>query len=83
MLEAEDFKKLVEVLNEFFYSKEENDLKLGKIEKKIDNLTLSADKLAQSVKGFTQENTIERERIVRLEKRVKTVSEKLGIATPF
>jgi len=79
MLDTQDFKKLMEVLKEFFYSKEEMDIKFEIVNERVSQLTSSVDAYAKKADTYYQEMAVMRHRLERMEDWIKTASQKIGV----
>jgi uncharacterized coiled-coil DUF342 family protein len=75
----EDFKKLIEVLKEFFYSKEEMDFKHEELRKDFRNLQNSVDAYAKKADTYYQEMAVMRHKLERMEDWIVKASSKIGV----
>ena len=79
MLEPQDFKKLTEVLKEFFYSKEEQDVKYDAMNENFNLLRNSVDSYAKKADLYYQEMAVMRHRLERMEDWIQKASQKIGL----
>ncbi len=79
MLDSKDFEQLINVLKEFFYSKEEMDVKFGEIRSDFSKLQTATDTISKQIKDYHEEMVILVHRIDRMEKWIKEVAAKVGV----
>jgi hypothetical protein len=83
MITFEDTQKLLTVMKEYFYTKEETDDKFGSLDKKID---LYQTTVLQEIKGLRDQRDEIRiliHNMTTLQKWAKPISAKTGIEYPF
>lgn len=79
MIDSQDFKKLVDVLKEFFHSKEEMDVKFDAMNENFNSLRTSVDIYAKKADTYYQEMSVMRHRMERMEEWIKSASQKIGL----
>ncbi len=79
MLTSSDIKKLISVMKEFFYTKEEIDEKFLKSDEKFSQLQTTVDGIARDNKIFHEEMAVMGYRVSRHDKWIQKAAPKVGI----
>lgn len=79
MINPQDFKQFVDVLKEFFHSKEEMDVKFDAMNENFNVLRNSVDLYAKKADTYYQEMAVMRHRMERMEEWIQKASQKIGV----
>lgn len=79
MITTEDLQKLISGLKEFFYSKEDMDVKFGELKQGFNSLQTSVDAYAKKADLYYQEMAVMRHRMERMEEWIQKASQKIGV----
>ena len=79
MITTEDLQKLISGLKEFFYSKEEMDVKFDAMNENFNSLRTSVDAYAKKADTYYQEMAVMRHRMERMEEWILKASQKIGL----